>query len=418
MRFDAEAALGRAIALLREASDVLEERVASADVPAWCARRGWEGALLGMSDEELRACEAEGLAVRAEAMAGLPASLVELAREVREVTELPPLASAPWSGDEGRSVRARKAPQLARLLGAVDAMARHAHRIVDVGSGSGHFTRLAAGVFEREALGMERDPARVAAAEARVASVRSAGEAPEGGAGRGEQARFVEIDLGRDVLALAEGDLAVGLHACGALGDRLIEAAARAGCDAALVSCCLQKIPGEERAPLSRAAAGLLLRRETLGLSNLTSQAQGVETSIEATMAAREARHALNALLRSRGVDLPLGEEMRRINRRRAHHGLAAIAGPALALRGLAPASEEELHAHEAAARRDFGVVRRLSLPRNMLARVVEMAVVLDRAAALAESGHHVRVATVFDRAVTPRNIGLFASRDPARLPA
>ena len=52
-----------------------------------------------------------------------------------------------------------------------------------------------------------------------------------------------------------------------------------------------------------------------------------------------------------------------------------------------------------------------------MLARLLEVTVVLDRAAALEESGHDVLVATLFDRAVTPRNIGLFASRDRARLP-
>jgi hypothetical protein len=36
----------------------------------------------------------------------------------------------------------------------------------------------------------------------------------------------------------------------------------------------------------------------------------------------------------------------------------------------------------------------------------------------LAESGHTVRVAALFARAVTPRNISLFASRTPTRLPA
>jgi len=52
-----------------------------------------------------------------------------------------------------------------------------------------------------------------------------------------------------------------------------------------------------------------------------------------------------------------------------------------------------------------------------MLARPLELAVVLARAAALEEGGEHVRVLTLFDRAVTPRNIALFASRDPGRLP-
>jgi hypothetical protein len=43
--------------------------------------------------------------------------------------------------------------------------------------------------------------------------------------------------------------------------------------------------------------------------------------------------------------------------------------------------------------------------------------VVLDRAAALEERGARVTVATLFDRAASPRNIALFASRAGERLP-
>jgi hypothetical protein len=108
---------------------------------------------------------------------------------------------------------------------------------------------------------------------------------------------------------------------------------------------------------------------------------------------------------------------MRGINRRRAHAGLRYLAERALALRSLAPPSEGELRRHAAAASARHGVVRRLSLPRHMLARLVEVSVVLDRAAALEEAGHGVLVATLFECAVTPRNIAIFASRSPARLP-
>jgi hypothetical protein len=52
-----------------------------------------------------------------------------------------------------------------------------------------------------------------------------------------------------------------------------------------------------------------------------------------------------------------------------------------------------------------------------MLARLVEVAVALDRAAALEEGGQYVQVATLFERAITPRNIAIFACRAPERLP-
>jgi hypothetical protein len=108
---------------------------------------------------------------------------------------------------------------------------------------------------------------------------------------------------------------------------------------------------------------------------------------------------------------------MRGINRRRARAGLAEIAARALALRGLPAPTAAEIRAHEVEARRRYAAVRRLSLPRSMLGRLVEVAVVLDRAARLEESGSHVEVAAIFDRAATPRNLAVFASRAPGRLP-
>jgi hypothetical protein len=405
--------LERVLRILLPAQDILDGRVGDVDPPAWCERRGWVDFLLALSDDELRRCEAEGLGMRAPEINGAPADLVDLAIQVTTATRLPALRVLPRAPSPAalRAVSARKREQLASLLGAVGAMAERAARIVDVGAGSGHFTRIAAEMFDREALGIERNEGRVTAAVAR------AGECVQPirpGAG---VARFVALDACREALSLNGDDLAIGLHACGELGDRLVAAAGEARCDFALVSCCLQKIESPAREPLSRAGAGLSLRRDMLGLTNLTAQPLGVETTIDATMDARQARYALGRLLRERGVDVSPGEEMRGINRRRAYAGLRDIAERALAIRSLSPPTDAEIRRHEEESRLRYGAVRRLSLPRSMLARLVEVAVALDRAAALEESGQHVRVATLFNRAVTPRNIAVFASSAVERLP-
>lgn len=407
--FDPARALAAARRVLDPVRDVLDERVEGATPPVWSEARGWTGFLLGLDDETLRRCEAEGLAAQLPALPGAPADLVALAHDVNEATRLPALAAAPapLSRAALRAVGERKRRQLEALLGALGPMADRASRIVDVGAGSGHFTRLAAALFEREVLGIERDRARVAAASARVLA-----DAPA----RGE-ARFVEMDATRAPIALLPDDLAVGLHACGALGDGLVLEAARAGSDLALVSCCLQKIPSAARAPISRAAEGFTLRREILGLTNLTSSPRGVEVSIEETIAAREARFGLLLLLRARGVEVAPGEEMRGINRRRSRGGLGVIATLSLASRGLPPPTAAEIAQHEQGARQAYGAARRLSLPRSMLARLVEVAVILDRAAALAEHGQAVKVVTIAERAATPRNVAIFGSRDEERLP-
>jgi hypothetical protein len=126
----------------------------------------------------------------------------------------------------------------------------------------------------------------------------------------------------------------------------------------------------------------------------------------------------LGRLLRARGVPLEPGAEMSGVNRRQATAGLRRVADRALALRHLPPATDSEITAHESAARHEYAIIRRLSLPRSLLARLIEVLVSLDRAAHLEERGLSVVVATLFERAVSPRNIGIFASRQPARLPA
>jgi SAM-dependent methyltransferase len=407
MFFDITCALDGVLHTLLPVHDILDGRVDDVDPPAWCVDRGWVDFLLALGDDELRRCESEGLAARAPELRGAPASLVALASAVVECTRLPMLEidrrAPPPSAL--RSVSERKREQLAALLGAVAPMAARAARIVDVGAGEGHFTRLAAELFDREALGIERNTVRVASATARAESRANEIDSV------GNVARFVALDACREPLGFASDDLAVGLHACGEVGDRLITAAAEAGCEVALVSCCLQKIAGPTRAPLSRAAAGLTLRKDTLGLTNLTAQPVGIEASIDATIEARQVRFALLRLLRARGVVLAPGEEMRGINRRRAHRGLRDVAERALAQRALPCPTDAEVAHHEGESRRLYGVVRRLALPRSMLARLVEIAVVLDRAAALAESGARITVATFVQRAVTPRNIVILASR-------
>ncbi len=389
--------LARALELVVPALDITLGRASSKEPPGWCEARGYTSFLASLSDDEVARCEASGLASRLPMLPNAPPSLVALGRAALGVSALPGRLEG-TSGtrlDRPRLVSDRKKRQLEALLDAVGPMAQRARRIVDVGAGRGHFTRLAASMFDREALGIEREPARVEAAAL---------------LGQGTRARFEVLDACRDPIVFSPEDLAVGLHACGGLGDRLLLEAARAPCDVVLVSCCLQKIDGPAREPLSAAAkaAGFVLPKEALGLSNLTTRLVGVEASLSEMLDARRHRHALGRLLRARGVSAQPGEEMRGINRRRAREGLGELAARALLLRGLPPATEAEIREHEAEAAIEFGLIRRWTLPRAMLSRPLEVAVVLDRAAALLERGYAARVAEVFEADATPRNLGIF----------
>ncbi|MEO8177203.1 MAG: methyltransferase [Deltaproteobacteria bacterium] len=391
--------------------DIVETTVDTPAPPAWCQERGWLEFLLQLDDEQLCASERGGFAALLADSAHAPAELRELAARIQHCTRLPALGTSELVLPAAalRGVGARKRGQLSALLAALSPLAVHAERIVDVGAGRGHLSRLASELFQRQTLALDRDAALL-----RAGAERSDQRARLGGQ---LDVRFVEANVGQELLELRASDLAVGLHACGELGDRLVSAAAVARCDVALVSCCLQKTSAARRLPLSREARGFELRRGALGLTNLSTREHGVEASLTENLRAREARLALRYLLRARGLDVAAGEEMRGVNRRRAQAGLAELAAHALALRQLPSPSPLELRSVAEHARRDSAVIRRLSLPRNLLARLIELAVVRDRATALEESGQAVVVAQLFEQHLTPRNTVLFASAHPDRLP-
>lgn len=399
--------LVRALDVLESAADVVRERVGEAGAPAWAERRGWTEFLERLDDRELELCEEQGLARALQALPEAPASLSALAREVTAATQLTLLGAEavepPALALQG--VGARKQHQLAALIAAIGPMAAHKRRIVDVGAGKGHFGRVASETLGKDVLGIERDAERVSAALALAAGT--------------SLATFVRLDVFSEAIPLGPDDLAVGLHACGEVGDRTASAAAAIGSDLALVSCCLQKIREPARAPLSLTAKqrGAVLPREILGLSNLTSRAEGVERPLAASLRAREHRLALRLLLKGRGITPEHGEELRGINRRQAHAGLPRIASLALALRGLPPATSPELELAAAEARRRWAEMRRWGLPRAMLARLIEVAVSYDRATLLEEHGLAASVVALVDPSVTTRNVAVFASRARERLP-
>ena len=378
---------------------VAEGRPRGPEPPAFCIQRGFADFLTSLSDEEVVRCESEGLASRLSALPHAPRDLVELAQNLLEIAQLPePVHKDKLARlDKQRSVSERKQSEIEALLSLVAPLAARAERVVDVGSGRGHFTRIAAEVFDRDAIGIERVPERVVTAER---------------LGAGTRATFVLLDATNQALGLQARDLAIGLHACGALGDRLILEASEARCDVVLVSCCLQKIPPPARQPSSRAAraAGFVLSKESLGLSNLTARKQGVETTLEETMDARRKRWALTRLLRHRGLTVQPGEEMRGLNRRLAHRPFADLVQRALTRRDLTPASVAEIEEHDRQGSLEFDKMRRFSLPRAMLARALEVTVALDRATSLEECGYAASVVEICSLDVTPRNLATIAS--------
>ena len=151
--------------------------------------------------------------------------------------------------------------------------------------------------------------------------------------------------------------------------------------------------------------------KAVLGLANVLSRTTGIEGSLVSELATKEARLALRYLFEERGIAVPAGEEMRGVNRRKVHAGLSVLALAAFQARGLAPPGEGELRAAATLAHDQYLARRRLSLPRSMLGRVLEIFLALDRAMFLLAAGYDVRVVELFPVEVSPRNIAVLGRR-------
>ena len=159
---DAVARLASTLAVLGPVLDVVDGVVDDPQPPEWCQRRGWEGFLLALDEASLAACERGDTSPLLRGSPGPPHNLARLAREVDQLTRMPRFASPPLPLPAAtlRGVAARKREQLAMLLGVIAPLAARAERIVDVGAGHGHLSRLAAELLGRRGGGGRTRPGR------------------------------------------------------------------------------------------------------------------------------------------------------------------------------------------------------------------------------------------------------------------
>ena len=393
--------------LVAEHRDVLDARPADEEgAPAALVARGWASFLVALDDAQLDALEIDGH--DAAWPEGAPASLVSLALSARELCSITPLPLGPGApGRVRRLEKPRKRLQVDAFARLVLPLARDAKRVVDVGSGHGHLTREIAERLELPVVGLERDDALAARARSLTG---------------GASPSFAVTDVLRDGLPLAAGDCVIGLHACGELGDAMVESVARSRASIALVGCCLQKRRALSRTMLCAASepdavldAVLDLPRDLLGLSNLTARDMGVEATRADNLRGRERRLALHRLLSDAGSSpLRLGAEIDGLNRRAAHGDLASLVGRAFELRGWPAPSPAAIDDAGRWAHTRHVQHRRLSLPRAMLARSLEVLILLDRARYLEERGFDVALGTLFPAAVSARNLALVATPSAA----
>lgn len=178
-----------------------------------------------------------------------------------------------------------------------------------------------------------------------------------------------------------------------------------------LVSCCLQKLRRGRcfRPVMSSAAASderiarvLQMDRKVLGAAN-----RPIGDMNDHRLVGQRTRYALRAILKERGVEVRSGEEVYGLSRHRVKKGLRAVAGEFEEIWGIRKMRENEIESWDERSKEEYEVLRRLGIPRVIAGQALEMAIVLDRAAALEESGEFKKVVTCrpWSEDVSSRNL-------------
>lgn len=312
----------------------------------------------------------------------------------------PPLQDQPLSR---RRSRARPHASKKHQISAITSLLSHitpatSTRILDIGAGHGHLAANLAKTLQTPIHAFDRDPQLL-----NIAS-------------KLHFYRNLHLNLanvGQEHIPATENDVLIGLHACGALGDTLIRTAADAKVAAVcLVSCCLQKHPPMHfRFPLSQTANQCSTLRRALTVSpkllGITNRPRASPTP--SALSNRVTRHALRTLLLENGLKLSTGDELRGISRHALKQGLSHVYQLAIQAHDLQnPIHVTNINIEKriACASEEYRVMRLLSIPRVLAGQVLEMALVLDRAAVLEEAGfENVLTCRVWPPTVSPRNL-------------
>ncbi|MCC5885406.1 MAG: methyltransferase [Gammaproteobacteria bacterium] len=264
---------------------------------------------------------------------------------------------------------------------------------VDWCSGKGHLGRSVARLHGRPVRCLERDPKLCAAGRI------LAGGLP---------VTFERCDILQDSPQLGPGDTLLALHACGALHERMLDAAVAGGSTRIhLAPCCYHLTPAWKAKARGAPDPGFEADDLHRAVQDMVTAPARVR---RARLRERAFRAGFDALQRHlRGCDSYLPQPSLKAGQRQLdfpgfcnlmarHHGLELPVGMDL------PSWLEQGWIRDARS-------RRLELVSQGFRRVLELRIVLDRALFLAEAGYAVNLLRFCPRTLTPRNLLLQAWR-------
>lgn len=359
--------------------------------PAWCGHLpALARELLALDDGEVAALEQDGAA-----LGRLLARHVPAVAELEALTQLPrrapvsPLGAATHVQWE---IPGRKWAQIEAFAHALD---EARGPVLEWCGGKGHLGRLLALRHGMTVDTLERD-AVLCADGARLAG--RAGAAQE----------FIVADaFSAPADALLPGRHVVALHACGDLHRSLVRRGIAAGVAALdIAPCCYYHLAEKRYRPWSPWAR-LELERDDLRLA-VTETVTAAPRETRLRERERAWKLGFDRLRREvSGVDRYLS--FKSTPRQWLNQGFRGFCEALAARQDLVLPPAVDWDRLEEEGRRRLGEVKRLSLLRHAFRRPLEVWLVQDLAAHLAEHGYRVEVGTFCPRQVTPRNILLSA---------
>lgn len=359
--------------------------------PAWCER--WSD----LTAQLLALDDAEAVHLNDD----VPAALRWLAQWLPDTDALRPLIAVPVaervparvSGNRWAwEIPGRKRAQIEAFAQAVQPAGEG---FLDWCGGKGHLGRLLGLAWQKPVHTLEIDPALCADGEHLGRRV-------------GLDHRFLE----RDALAVDDwprrGQHAVALHACGDLHRRLISHGAQAGVARFdLAPCCYYRGVGRQYQPLA-SGTQLPLSRDDVRLAV-------TETVTASPRLTRQRDHAIAWKLafthwREQHTGQPYAS-FKPVPAPWLRGSFAEFMSHMAAREALPNPDQRQLDSLEAAGHQRLREVLRLSIPRHAFRRAIELWLVLDLAAYLAEHGYDPTLSTFCDRQLTPRNLLLSARR-------
>lgn len=338
-------------------------------------------------------------------------------REAMELSELPVIPESPLPKMEDWAYNGMKKKKRHEIERIVPRLKKHQHQfeyVVDIGGGVGHLSRVLSLYHSIPSVSLDQDAYFQSIGEERLKKFRH----PKGAA----SIRFVNVTFGSETQkeklkeVFKKESFSLGLHTCGPLANHLIQNTLDYQCSGLLsFGCCYHRLNPETEFPLSRFyQENHLPKLNLFALSLATrSHAQMDRETYDTKERVKYYRYALHLFLMKHFKNKFFTD----VGECHIRTYWAPFAGyirsklTELKLEHQFTDEDFENFYNDKNVQRELRVMWLCNLIRWQLGRPLEVYLLSDRVFYLEENGYNVEFEQYFEESLSPRNIGILATK-------